>query len=125
MSVRRNVHTAKCPYGEMSVRRNVPTAKCPTAKYPTAKCPTAKCPTAICPFTMWKAAMDEEFSSLKAMDTYELAVKTDRKVIGGRWVFAKKQNELNHEIYKARYVAQGFNQTRDIDYSETFLLLLG
>ena len=69
---------------------------------------------------MWQAAMDEEISSLQAMDTYEFAVKPDRKVIGGRWIFAMKSNENNQEIFKARYVARGFSQTRDIDYSETF-----
>ena len=41
--------------------------------------------------------------------------------VGCKWVFTVKYNLVGSlERYKARLVAKGFNQTYDIDYSETF-----
>ena len=61
---------------------------------------------------------------MKALDeneTYELTtVPEGRKVIGGKWVYAKKMASGDQERYKARYVARGFSQVPGIDYSETF-----
>ncbi|CAG8658362.1 15291_t:CDS:1, partial [Acaulospora colombiana] len=70
----------------------------------------------------WKEAMDEEYSQLTNMGTWELAdPKQDRKLIGSRWVFAKKYDE-NGKVskYKARLVAQGFSQIPGIDYTENY-----
>ena len=42
-------------------------------------------------------------------------------VIGSRWVYTVKRDEFNQIVqYKARFVARGFNQIKDIDYDETF-----
>ena len=68
----------------------------------------------------WQKAMEDEMSSLIAMDTFQLAPRPKKKVIGGRWVYSMKTNENHEEIFKARYVAKGFSQVRDIDYNETF-----
>jgi hypothetical protein len=44
-----------------------------------------------------------------------------RKIVGSRWVFDVKANELGElERYKARFVAQGFSQQPGIDFDEIF-----
>lgn len=69
----------------------------------------------------WNCAMREEIDSLKQNDTFELTTLPEgRKVIGGKWVFALKENAEGGQIFKARYVAKGYNQTEGIDYYETF-----
>ena len=69
----------------------------------------------------WKVAMDEEMSSLQENDTYELSPLPDgRKAVGGRWVYQVKPNPNGEEKYKARYVAKGFSQIENVDFTETF-----
>ena len=69
----------------------------------------------------WKAAMDSEVNSLKSNKTYSLVPPPkDKKVIGGRWVYSIKQNPDGTDLFKARYVAQGFNQVYGSDYFETY-----
>ena len=68
----------------------------------------------------WKKAMDEEMQSLKDNDSYELAyIPEGQKVIGSRWVYALKP-VADGEKFKARFVAKGFTQEKDVDYEETF-----
>ena len=68
----------------------------------------------------WKDAMDAEMQSLKENETFELVPPpADRAVVGGRWVFSVKTSPAG-EKHKARYVAQGFSQEKNIDYDETF-----
>lgn len=69
----------------------------------------------------WEHAMKEEMDSLKENDTFELTTLPEgRKTVGGRWVYALKENAETGKIFKARYVAKGYNQTEGIDYHETF-----
>ena len=69
----------------------------------------------------WINAMDEEIKSLKQNDTFLVTkLPPDRKVVGGRWVYAVKGNREDGTLYKARYVAKGYNQVHGIDYFETF-----
>jgi len=69
----------------------------------------------------WKHAMSDEMNSLMDNDTFELSHLPDgRNVIGGRWVYAVKLGPNDEELFKARYVAKGYSQVRDVDYCETF-----
>ena len=70
---------------------------------------------------IWADAMKEEISSLKENNTYTLTTLPKGKTaVGGRWVFAVKNNADESETYKARYVAKGYSQVAGIDYKETF-----
>lgn len=65
--------------------------------------------------------MKEEMDSLKENDIFELTTLPEgRKTAGGRWVYALKENAEWGKIFKANYVAKGYNQTEGIDYHETF-----
>ena len=69
----------------------------------------------------WKEAMDDEFNSLKENFTFTLTqLPKGKNVIGGQWVYTGKQSGSNERIYKARYVAKWYSQTKDIDYYETY-----
>ena len=70
----------------------------------------------------WKEAADVEYESLIQNKTWSLAeLPEGRKAIGSKWVFTKKLTKDGEiDRYKARLVAQGFNQVQGIDYSETF-----
>ena len=70
----------------------------------------------------WKQAMEREMRSLRENEVWELVeLPPDRKVVGSKWVFKVKTDEVGRvDRYKARLVAQGFSQTRGMDYDETF-----
>ena len=65
--------------------------------------------------------MNEEMRSFDENDTYELTtMPKDKSIIGGRWVYTVKEGPNNEETFKARYVAKGYSQVKNIDYEETF-----
>ena len=69
----------------------------------------------------WKKAADEEFSSLTAMNTWELVeLPKNREVIGCRWVFKVKEKDGVVQKFKARLVAKGYSQQFGVDYHDTF-----
>ena len=69
----------------------------------------------------WVDAMHEEMNALGENNTYELCeLPSDANLIGGRWVYAIKQNVDSSQNYKARYVAKGYSQIPNVDYGETF-----
>ena len=68
----------------------------------------------------WQLAMQSEYKALCENETFDSVDKPNKKVVGGRWVFCKKNDENGIEIFKARYVAKGFSQVQNIDYGETF-----
>ena len=70
----------------------------------------------------WIEAMQNEINSLKEHQVWDLVeLPPGRKAIGSKWIFkCKTDAEGNVERYKARLVAQGFNQKYGIDYEETF-----
>lgn len=60
---------------------------------------------------MWARAMKEEINSLEENDTFTLTTLPEGKhAVGGRWVYAIKNNADETETYKARYVAKGYSQ---------------
>ena len=70
----------------------------------------------------WFQAMDEEYGSLMSNETWELVPRpNNQRVIGSKWVYKVKKGP-NGEInrFKARLVAQGFSQTKGIDFQEVF-----
>ena len=66
-------------------------------------------------------AMDAELKSLHTNDVWELTeLPPGRQAIGSKWVYKRKQDaDRKLERYKARLVAQGYNQRHGIDYDET------
>ena len=68
----------------------------------------------------WILAMNEEINSFEDNNTFTLVPKRDQSVISGRWVYSSKLDQNNVTKFKARYVAKGFQQSRGVDYEETF-----
>ncbi|KAK8957728.1 hypothetical protein KSP39_PZI001284 [Platanthera zijinensis] len=70
----------------------------------------------------WVRAMEEEFAALRRNRTWSLVPFTpSMNVIGCKWVYkVKHKADGSIERYKARLVAQGFNQREGFDFTETF-----
>ena len=70
----------------------------------------------------WMQAMETEMRSLKHNDVWELVeLPAEREAFGSKWVYKVKTGADGFvERYKARLVAQGFNQMYGTDYDETF-----
>ncbi len=65
--------------------------------------------------------MEEEMNSLNGNNTFTLTALPDsRQAVGGKWVYTIKESPSMAKTYKARYVAKGYSQIKDIDYHETF-----
>ena len=69
----------------------------------------------------WISAMRKEIDSMKTNKVWTLTEpKPNQKVIKSKWIFKTKLSPDGETIYKARLVAQGFNQVPGVDYEETF-----
>ena len=70
----------------------------------------------------WKEAMDSEYSSSLKNETWELVPPPEGKnIVGSRWILKVKRNaDGSLDRYKARLVAQGYSQTKGVDYDEVF-----
>jgi len=70
--------------------------------------------------------MQEEYDALHANHTWNLtSPPSNVKPIGCKWMFKNKYNvDGSFQRHKARLVAKGFHQHTDIDYSETFSLVI-
>ncbi|GFT63113.1 retrovirus-related Pol polyprotein from transposon TNT 1-94 [Trichonephila clavipes] len=70
----------------------------------------------------WKLAMENELDSLDKHKVWEIVQKpAESKLIKTKWIYSLKQDDAGKNIkYKARLVAAGFNQIKNIDYSESY-----
>ncbi|GFX32271.1 copia protein [Trichonephila clavipes] len=70
----------------------------------------------------WKLAMENELDSLDEHKVWEIAQKPSKsKLIKTKWVHSLKQDDAGKNIkYKARHVAAGFNQIKNLNYSESY-----
>lgn len=73
-------------------------------------------------FPEWQKAMSEEYSALVQQGTWSLVpLPPKAPVIGCEWIYRiKKNSDGSIARYKARLVAQGFQQTAGVDYTKTF-----
>ncbi|CAI7843551.1 unnamed protein product [Closterium sp. NIES-53] len=68
-----------------------------------------------------KVAMDAELASWRSTGTYVDAVPPPRaNVVDGLWLFKVKWPPGSQPVFKARYVARGFNQREGVDFFQTF-----
>ncbi|CAN0299130.1 unnamed protein product [Ectocarpus fasciculatus] len=70
----------------------------------------------------WEAAMQVELEGHKKTGTFHIVDKLPegRKAVGSKWVLGWKTDEKGEIVkFKARLVARGFSQVRDVDYSHS------
>ncbi|CAI7809951.1 unnamed protein product [Closterium sp. NIES-54] len=61
--------------------------------------------------SQWQAAMDAEMASWKSTGTYfDEVPPPGANIVSGMWIFRVKQPPGSLPVFKARYVARGFNQ---------------
>ncbi|CAI7824970.1 unnamed protein product, partial [Closterium sp. NIES-54] len=71
--------------------------------------------------SQWQPAMDAEMASWKSTGTYVDAVPPPgANIVSGMWIFRVKRPPGSPPVFKARYVARGFNQRQGVDYFQTF-----
>lgn len=70
----------------------------------------------------WEMAMKEEMNSLVKNHTWDLVCPPPKaNIVGCKWIYkVKRNNDGNIKRFKARLVAQGFNQKYGCDYDEVF-----
>ncbi|CAH9104736.1 unnamed protein product, partial [Cuscuta epithymum] len=70
----------------------------------------------------WQQAMHQEYAALMRNKTWSIVpCPTNVNVIGSKWIFRiKHHSDGSIERYKARLVAQGYNQEAGIDFFDTF-----
>jgi hypothetical protein len=70
----------------------------------------------------WISAIKEKLESLRHHRTYKLTdLPSGRRAVESKWVFKIKRDSEGKPIrYKARLVAQGFTQRKELDFQETF-----
>ncbi|GJX23834.1 retrotransposon protein, putative, ty1-copia subclass [Tanacetum coccineum] len=70
----------------------------------------------------WLEAMNTEMQSMKDNQVWYLVdLPSNGRTVGGKWLFKKKTNvDDNVHTFKVLLVAEGFTQTYEVDYRETF-----
>ncbi|GBM30854.1 Retrovirus-related Pol polyprotein from transposon TNT 1-94 [Araneus ventricosus] len=72
----------------------------------------------------WKTAMEDEIESLNKHKIWELVDKPDNtKIVKSKWVYTIKKDSKTPK-FKARLVATGFNQVKNVDYLESYSLVV-
>lgn len=66
----------------------------------------------------WRKAMQDEFNALQNQGTWTLVSPfSEERMVGCKWVFKLKRDSTGKVVrYKARLVAQGFNQKPSLDF---------
>jgi histone deacetylase 1/2 len=74
----------------------------------------------------WRRAMEEEYDALLADQIWDLVPRPSGcNVVTGKWICTiKRRADGTLERYKARWVLRGFTQRPDVDYDETFSLVV-
>ncbi|CAI7892877.1 unnamed protein product, partial [Closterium sp. NIES-53] len=71
--------------------------------------------------SQWQAAMDAEMASWKSTGTYvDKVPPPGANIVSGMWIIRVKRPPGSPPVFKARYVARGFNQHHGVDYFQTF-----
>ncbi|GAU22432.1 hypothetical protein TSUD_123190 [Trifolium subterraneum] len=75
-----------------------------------------------CKFECWQKAMDDELEALTKTGTWVIVdLPSHIKPIGSKWVYkVKYKADGTIERYKARLVANGYNQVEGLDFFDTF-----
>ncbi|MCO5597517.1 hypothetical protein L7F22_051595 [Adiantum nelumboides] len=70
----------------------------------------------------WKQAMQSEYNSIIANETWELTkLPQGKQALPCKWVYKKKYtNEVREPKYKVRLVAKGFKQKKGVNFDEIF-----
>jgi hypothetical protein len=69
----------------------------------------------------WVVAMQEELSNFKRNQVWSLIERPKQNIVGTKLVFHNKQDEYGVVIRnKARLIAKGYSQVKDLDFDETF-----
>jgi hypothetical protein len=69
----------------------------------------------------WVVSMQEELNNFERNQVWELVERPKTNIIGTKWVFRNKQDEFGIVIRnKARLVAQGYTQVKELDFGETY-----
>ncbi|MCO5577948.1 hypothetical protein L7F22_031785 [Adiantum nelumboides] len=70
----------------------------------------------------WEQAMQSEYNSIIANETWELTeLPQGKQTLPCKWVYKKKYTTEDLELkYKARLVAKGFKQKKGVDFDEIF-----
>ena len=74
---------------------------------------------------LWKEAINNELDSIMSNHVLELVdFPSGTKPIGCKWIFKRKLKiDRSIDKYKAKLVAKGFVQNKDIDYFDTYALI--
>ncbi|CAI7781033.1 unnamed protein product [Closterium sp. NIES-53] len=71
--------------------------------------------------SQWQTAMDAEMATSRSTGTYVDEVPPiGANKVDGTWIFRVKRPPGSLPAFKARYVAQGFNQRQGVDFFQTF-----
>lgn len=74
----------------------------------------------------WQQVMDQEFHALQRNHTWDLVPPNpNQHIVPTKWVYKIKRDSAGHiQRYRARLIAKGYLQTPDIDYGETYSLVI-
>ncbi|CAI7903286.1 unnamed protein product [Closterium sp. NIES-54] len=71
--------------------------------------------------SQWQTAMDAKMAFWKSTCTYVDAVPPSGvNIVDGMWIFRMKRPPGSPPVFKARYVAGGFNQRQGVDFFHNF-----